>query len=138
MLIIGCDHHPSFQQIAWVDTESGECNERRLRHSHGEAERFYRGLNGHGVQVGIEATRHAPWFERLLMKLKYELWVVDPAQIRARRVRKQKNDRQDAQLLLKLLMEARFPRMWVPSPENRRSTPKDIDRRGSNAAPLRL
>ena len=45
MLIIGCDYHPSFQQIAWVDTETGECDERRLAHSNGEAEQFYRGLN---------------------------------------------------------------------------------------------
>ena len=34
-------------------------------------------------------------------------------------MRKQKNDRLDAQLLLKLLVEDRFPRIWVPSPENR-------------------
>ncbi len=34
-------------------------------------------------------------------------------------MRKQKTDRQDAQLLLKLLVEDRFPRIWIPSPENR-------------------
>jgi transposase len=119
MLIIGCDYHPSFQQIAWVDTESGECGEQRLAHSGGEAERYYRGLNGHRVRVGIEATGHARWFEGLLAELKYELWVGDPAQIRAKRVRKHKNDREDARLLLKLLVEDRFPRVWVPSAENR-------------------
>jgi transposase len=119
MLIIGCDYHPSFQQIAWVDNETGECGEQRLAHSDGEAERYYRGLNGRRVRVGIEATGHARWFERLLAELKYELWVGDPAQIRAQRVRKQKNDRQDAQLLLKLLVEDRFPRVWVASAENR-------------------
>src|SRR5438552_1438305 len=119
MIIIGCDYHPSFQQIAWVDSETGECGEQRLAHSDGEAENYYRGLYGHGVRVGIEATGHARWFERLLAELKYELWVGDPAQIWAMRVRKQKTDRQDAQLLLKLLLEDRFPRVWVPSPENR-------------------
>src|SRR5438094_207528 len=119
MIIIGCDYHPSFQQIAWVDSETGECGERRLAHSDGEAENYYRGLNGHGVRVGIEATGHARWFERLLAELKYELWVGDPAQIWAMRVRKQKTDRRDAHLLLKLLVEDRFPRVWVPSPENR-------------------
>src|SRR5215471_6114474 len=119
MLIIGCDYHPSFQQIAWVDTESGECGEQRLAPSGGEAERYYRGLNGQKVRVGIEATGHARWFEGLLAELQYELWVGDPAQIRARRVRKQKNDREDARLLLKLLVEDRFPRVWVPSAENR-------------------
>ena len=119
MIIIGCDYHPSFQQIAWVDSETGECGDQRLAHSDGEAENYYRGLNGHGVRVGIEATGHARWFERLLAELKYELWVGDPAQIWAMRVRKQKTDRQDAQHLLKLLVEDRFPRVWVPSAENR-------------------
>ena len=119
MLVIGCDYHPSFQQIAWVDTESGECGEQRLAHSGGEAERYYRGLNGQRVRVGIEATGHARWFEGLLAELKCELWVGDPAQIRAKRVRKHKNDREDARLLLKLMVEDRFPRVWVPSAENR-------------------
>jgi transposase len=41
MLIIGCDYHPGFQQIAFVDTETGEWNERRLGHRE-EAEKFYR------------------------------------------------------------------------------------------------
>jgi transposase len=68
MLIVGCDYHPSVQQIAWLDTESGECGERRLLHSNGEAETSYRKLKEQGVsvRVGIEATGHARWFERLL------------------------------------------------------------------------
>ena len=66
MLIIGCDYHPSVQQIAWADTETGECGEKRLMHSDGEAERFYRELKEKGVQVrvGIEATGHSRWSER--------------------------------------------------------------------------
>jgi len=121
MLIIGCDYHPSSQQIAFVDTETGECNELRLNHSDGEAEKFYRNLKlrGVGVRVGIEATGHARWFERLLAELNYELWIGDAAHIKTMRVRKQKTDRQDAQLLLKLLLEDRFPRVWVPDTENR-------------------
>ncbi len=121
MLIIGCDYHPSIQQIAFVDSETGETGERRLLHKDGEAERFYRDLKlrGISVRVGIEATGHARWFERLLAELGFELWIGDPAQIKAARVRKQKTDRQDAQLLLKLLVEDRFPRIWIPSPENR-------------------
>jgi transposase len=47
------------------------------------------------------------------------LWVGHPAKIAAQRVRKQKTDRWDAQHLLQLLLEDRFPRLWVPSPENR-------------------
>ena len=39
--------------------------------------------------------------------------------MRTKRVRKQKTYRQDAQLLLRLLLEDRFPRIWVPVAENR-------------------
>jgi transposase len=121
MLIIGVDYHPSFQQIAFMDQGTGECGERRLTHSDGEAEKFYRGLQQRGVsvRVGMEATGYARWFERLLAELGIELWIGDAAEIQTKRVRKQKTDRQDAQLLLKLLLEDRFPRVWVPSPENR-------------------
>jgi len=71
MIIIGVDYHPSVQQIAWVDSETGECGERRLTHSDGQAEEFYRELKKKGVsvRVGMEATGHARWFERLLAEL---------------------------------------------------------------------
>jgi len=121
MLIIGCDYHPGVQQIAFMDTETGEFGERRLEHGEREAEKFYRDLQqaGISVRVGMEATGHARWFERLLEELHFELWIGDPLEIRATRVRKQKTDRHDAQLLLKLLLEDRFPRIWVASWENR-------------------
>src|SRR5262249_2097566 len=85
------------------------------------AEKFYRDLKvkAANVRVGMEATGHARWFERLLAELGFELWIGDPAQIKAKRVRKQKTDREDARLLLKLMLEDRFPRIWVPDPENR-------------------
>jgi transposase len=120
MMIIGCDYHPAFQQIAFVDTDTGECGERRLQHRE-EAEKFYRNLAAQGmkVRVGMEASGHARWFERLLAELQFELWIGDAAEIRTKRVRKQKTDRQDAQLILRLMMEDRFPRIWVPSWQNR-------------------
>ena len=59
----------------------------------------------------MEASGHARWFERLLTELQFELWIGDAAAIRTKRVRKQKTDRQDAQLLLRLLLEDRFPRI---------------------------
>jgi transposase len=118
--IQGLDYHPSFQQIAFVDTETGESGERHLDHPH-EAEQFYRDLHNKPVQVrvGMEASGHSRWFERLLEELGFELWIGDPAEISTKRVRKQKTDRQDAQLLLQLLIEGRFRRIWVPSWENR-------------------
>src|SRR6202162_1958465 len=120
MIIIGCDYHPGFQQIAFVDTDTGEFEERRVEHRE-EAEKFYRDLASQGmkVRVGMEASGHARWFERLLAELHCELWTGDAAEIRSKRVRKQKTDRQDAQLILRLLLEDRFPRIWVPSGENR-------------------
>ncbi|MFZ0766033.1 MAG: IS110 family transposase [Xanthobacteraceae bacterium] len=121
MVIIGVDYHPSDQYIAFVDTETGESGERRLNHSDGEAERFYRELRqrGVGVRMGMEATGYSRWFERLLAELGIEVWIGDAAEIKTKRVRKQKTDRNDAGLLLKLLLENNFPRIWVPSPENR-------------------
>jgi transposase len=118
MIIIGVDFHPEFQQIAWVDTDTGEFQEKRLAHP-AEAEKFYRALAGEKVRVGMEASGHARWFERLVTELQFELRIGDAAEIRTQRVRKQKTDRQDAQLILRLLLEDRFPQIWVPSSENR-------------------
>ena len=103
-----------------VDTDTGEFHEKRLTHRE-EAEKFYRALAGAGqkVRVGMEASGHARWFERLLAELQFELWIGDAAEICTKRVRKQKTDRQDAQLILRLLLEDRFPKIWVPSCENR-------------------
>ena len=121
MLLIGVDYHPSFQQIAFFEEETGECGERQLNHGEGEAEQFYRALQQRGVRVriGMEATGYSRWFERLLAELGFELWIGDPAGIKAKRVKKQKTDRKDAQLLLRLMREDNFPRIWVPGPENR-------------------
>src|SRR5438046_4539557 len=118
MLIIGCDFHPGFQQVAIFDNETGEYQEKRLSHRE-EAEQFYRALGGQSVRVGMEACGHYPWFERLLAGLGVELWLGDAAKIRATVVRKQKTDRRDAEHLQVLLREDRFPRIWVPTLEER-------------------
>lgn len=118
MLIIGCDYHPGFQQVAIFDNQSGEYQEKRLSHR-AEAEQFYRGLAGQQVRVGMEACGHYPWFERLLAECGHQLWLGDAARIRAGEVRQQKTNRRDAALLLRLLREERFPRIWVPTLEER-------------------
>ena len=43
MIIIGVDFHPEYQEIASVDTDTGEYQEKRLAHPQ-EAEEFYRCL----------------------------------------------------------------------------------------------
>ncbi len=115
MKIIGCDFHPSYQQIAMVSTETGELWQGRLEHEQGEARRFYDALRGQTVRVGIEAVGNSQWFEQMLAEMGHELWIGDAAQIRRLVVRQQKTDRRDAQHILDLLLDGRFPRLWVPS-----------------------
>ena len=114
MKIVGCDFHPGHQQIAIVDTETGEVKELKLMHSDGQAERFYRELEAPAL-VGMESVGNSLWFEQLVERLGHQLWIGDAAQIRASYVRRQKTDRRDAGHILKLLLEQRFPRIWVPN-----------------------
>ena len=118
MKIVGCDLHTRYQQVAMLDQETGELIERRLEHESGEARSFYAALSA-PVRVGIEATGHTRWFERMLGELGHELWIGDAAEIRASVVRKQKTDARDAAHLLDLLLSNRFPRIWRPSLEER-------------------
>ena len=53
MVIIGVDYHPSFQAIAFLMEETGECGEQELHHSDGQAEREQRIL-GHVVGLAID------------------------------------------------------------------------------------
>jgi len=94
---IGNDLHTRYQVVAWIDDAQ-----------------FPR-----GTVVGIEATIPAYWFERLLEKLGHELWVGDAARIRAFEVRDQKYDPRDAGNIFDLLRTGRFPRIWVPTMEER-------------------
>ena len=118
MNIIGCDFHSRFQQIAMLDTETGEIVERRLEHENGEARKFYDALSS-PARIGIEATGYARWFERMLQEQKHELWVGDAAQIRAAMVRKQKTDSRDALHILELLLSNRFPKIYISKLEDR-------------------
>jgi transposase len=113
MKYIGCDFHPSFQVIAMLDKETGALVERRLLHTE-EARAFYEGLKG-PVVVGIEASGNTHWFESLLARCQHQLWVGDAAAIARQEGRKQKHDRRAAALILKLMLENRFPRIWVPT-----------------------
>ena len=111
MMIIGCDFHPRFQQIAFVDQETGEYGELRLSHPQ-EAEEFYRSLGGRQVRIGAEATGNFRWFRRLVEELGHEFLLGDASAIRACCPRKQKTDKRDARHILTLLVEDRFPAVW--------------------------
>jgi transposase len=118
MIIVGCDFHPAWQQISVFDSETGEITEHKLINGNGEAEQFYQPLPVPSL-IGLEACGNSQWFVELLQRLGHEVWIGDAAQIRASYVRKQKTDRRDAGHILKLLMEGRFPRLWMPGAEER-------------------
>jgi len=117
MMIIGCDFHPRFQQIAFVDQDTGEYGERRLSHPE-EAERFYPSLAGRQVRIGAEATGNFRWFRHLMDEQGHEFLLGDATTIRAACPRRQKTDKRDARHILKLLVEDRFPAVWQPPVEN--------------------
>jgi len=118
MMIIGCDFHPSWQQVSWLDTETGETGEQKLVHASGDAKSFYARLP-RPVLIGMEATGNSQWFIEVVQDLGHEIWIGDAAQIRASYVRKQKTDKRDAAHILKLVVEGRFPRLWTPDREQR-------------------
>src|SRR6266705_451477 len=109
MMLIGCDFHPSWQQVSWLDVETGET---------GEHKQFYEQLAA-PVLIGMEATGNSQWFIELVEDLGHEIWIGDAAQIRASYVRKQKTDKRDAEHMLKLVVEGRFPKLWTPDREQR-------------------
>jgi transposase len=116
MLIIGCDYHPSGQQVFGIDTESGEViADRWIAHRGGELEEFYGGLPA-GAVVGVECSGNMLWFERRLAQYGHRMRLGDAAKIRSKETRKQKYDRRDAELIARLLWEDQFPDLqWVPT-----------------------
>ncbi len=116
MRIIGCDLHSRQQTLAMLNTETGEVMKMTLAHEGDNVREFYSTLP-RPVRVGIEATGSMQWFVDLMEELGIECQVGNPAVIRAAEPRKQKHDRRDAGLIMKLLLEDRFPAIWLPSKE---------------------
>ena len=116
MQIIGCDLHARQQTLAMLGTATGEVLNKTLTHEGESVREFYSKLPA-PVRVGIEATGSMKWFLHLMEELGIDCQVGHPATIRAAEPRRQKHDQLDAELLLKLLVENRFPSIWQPSKE---------------------
>jgi transposase len=116
MRIIGCDLHARQQTLAMLDRETGEVVNLTLMHEGNQVREFYSQLP-RPVLVGIEATGSMHWFLNLMEELGIECRVGHPATIRAAAPRRQKTDRLDADLILKLVAENRFPAIWLPTKE---------------------
>src|SRR5438093_7591197 len=67
MTFVGCDLHTRMQQVAVLDTGTGEVSERQLTHDGSVIEEFYAALPG-PVTVGIESTGYAVWFHTLMQR----------------------------------------------------------------------
>src|SRR5262249_38150865 len=101
MTFVGCDLHTRTQQVAVLNTSTGEVSEHQLIHEGLAVEEFYAALP-RPVTVGIESTGYAIWFHALMHRLGHTLLVGDAAKIRAMVVRKTKTDRRDARHMLEL------------------------------------
>jgi transposase len=97
-----------------MNEATGEGDDQKLDHVPGAVEQFYRQFPAPAL-VGMESTGNCQWFVELLTRLGHEVWIGDAAKIRASEVRQQKHDKRDARLLMQLLKEGRFPRIWTPS-----------------------
>ena len=118
MKIIGCDLHAAQQSIAMVDCDTGEITRKTRKHEGDTVREFYGSLAGPAV-VGIEATGSMPWFLSLMEEIGIACRVGHPAAVRKAETRRQKHDRRDAELLMQLLIDQRFPTIWMPSSDLR-------------------
>ena len=116
MRIVGCDLHARQQMLAMLDTTTGVVVNTTLKHEGSMVREFYANLP-RPARVGLEATGSMQWFVSLMEELRIKCLVGHPAEIRAAEPRKQKRDRRDADLLLSLLFEGRFPAIWLPTKE---------------------
>lgn len=116
-LYIGVDFHPHQQTLAWCDTRTGETRTIELVNDPEIVREFYSSLP-EPATVGIEASTRATWFEEMLFETSHKLLVGNPVLIRKRATSRHKNDRRDAELILKLLLQGEFPAIWRRPPES--------------------
>ena len=114
----GVDFHARVQTVRYLKTEDGEIQEIELHHQKDDVRAFYSQFTGK-VIVGYESSGYAYWFEEMLEELGHEVWIGDAAEIRRQARRRQKNDRRDADLILELMIDGRFPRLHRQSAESR-------------------
>jgi hypothetical protein len=65
MTFVGCDLHTRTQQVAVLNTDTGEVSEHPLVHDGRAVEEFYAALP-RPVTVGLESTGYASWCHTLM------------------------------------------------------------------------
>jgi transposase len=112
------DFHARQQTISYCDTSDGEIHRHELHHQRDDVRGFYARFAGE-VIVGLEASGYSAWFEEMLEELQHTVWLGNPAEIRRKAPRRQKNDRRDADLILDLMLKGDFPHLHRFSAESR-------------------
>ena len=110
---LGVDFHTRTQTVCWCDTTDGLIHRRTLDHQRDDLRGFYAQFPAPAL-VGLETSGYARWFHRLLESLGHQLLLGDAYVIRKCAIRRQKNDRRDAELLLDLLLHGDFPTVHIP------------------------
>lgn len=116
---IGVDFHPYEQTVAYVDEKDGEIYHRQFRHTDKAAIKAFYNKKGTDAVIGTEATGSLWWFEKLLASNGQKLLVGDPRLIRRVALSRHKNDFRDADTILDLLVDGRFPEIRVRSEQSR-------------------
>lgn len=118
-IFIASDFHCKYQKVAWLDTEDGEIRMADVDHVDVVKVREFFSQFPAGSVLGMETSGYSYWFEELVVSLGLELRIGHSQRIAASRPRRQKNDSLDAEHMLDLLVQGKFPTIWRPSPENR-------------------
>jgi hypothetical protein len=110
----GVDFHARQRTVCYSDTADRALHLSEPEHEANNVRGFYSRLTGE-VIVGIEAGGYSTWFIELLEALGHRVLIGDAAEVRRLAKRRQKNDRQDAGLILDLLLRGEFPQVHRPS-----------------------
>src|SRR3989442_6020221 len=118
-IFIASDFHCKYQKVAWMDSTDGELHIADVHHQDvNEVDQFFRQFPAGNI-LGMETSGYSHWFEELVVGLGLELRIGNSQVIAGKRPRRQKNDQLDAEHMLCMLLENRFPSIWRPTPENR-------------------
>lgn len=116
MTLVECDRHSRKQQVAVLDTSTGEVFDRELAHDGDAVEQFYRALP-RPVTIGMETTGYTQWFHALMPRLGHTVLVGEaPRRSGPWWSDKTKTDRRDARHRLDLLNTIDSPAYGFPIP----------------------
>src|SRR5258706_13585635 len=99
MVLIGCDFHPSWQQVSWMNRETGAAGDQKLVHEPGAVEKIYQQFPD-GRQIGMEDTRNCQWIVEMMSRVGHKMLVWDATKISVSDNLQRNDDKLDARTLL--------------------------------------